>query len=169
MLSQINGFRPQTKLKLLYRGSQHGWLIEDFHARCDNQGATLMLMRCKTGRVCGGYTAVSWLSPPFTGYYKYDPTAFLFSLDNRARFATKEPNQAVFHHKTCGPNFGNGSLKIAREPMNAENAGTCCTKNMINAYYVETDSEGDSILTGEGKLSYITFTCVEIEIFKVML
>ena len=53
--------------------------------------------------------------------------------------------------------------------MNATNAGTCCTKNMITAFYVETDPIGNSILTGEGKLSYITFTCLEMEVYKVKL
>ena len=144
-------------------------MIKDFHDRCDNQGATLLLMKCKTGRICGGFTGVSWVSPPYSGYYKYDPSAFLFSVDNRLKFPTKDANQAVFHHHTCGPNFGNGSLKIAREPMNAINAGTCSTKNMITAFYVETDPTGNSILTGEGKLSYITFTCLEMEVYRVKL
>ena len=92
VLNQITGFRPQTKLKLIYRGSTHGWMIKDFHDRCDNQGATLLLMKCKTGRICGGFTGVSWLSPPYSGYYKYDPSAFLFSVDNRLKFPTKDPN-----------------------------------------------------------------------------
>ncbi len=32
------------EVTLLYRGSEDGWGLEDFHSRCDNKGATMTLL-----------------------------------------------------------------------------------------------------------------------------
>lgn len=47
---------------LLYRGSQHGWMWEDFHKRCDMKGPTLTLMRLRDGPCIGGFTLCQWTS-----------------------------------------------------------------------------------------------------------
>ena len=41
---------------LLYSGSIHGWMAEDFHSRCDNKGPTVSLFKIKGGDCVGGYT-----------------------------------------------------------------------------------------------------------------
>ena len=44
---------------LLYRASWHGWSAEHFHSRCDNKGATVIVV--KTGNyIFGGCTLPSW-------------------------------------------------------------------------------------------------------------
>ena len=43
-------------LKLLYRGSKHGWEASKFHELCDEKGPTITVMRSKAGRVFGGFT-----------------------------------------------------------------------------------------------------------------
>ena len=45
---------------LLYRGSDHGWMIKDFHSRCDEKGPTLCLFKVKDGDCIGGYTNAQW-------------------------------------------------------------------------------------------------------------
>jgi len=49
-------------MKLLYRGGMHDWTAAKFHERCDNQGATIVVMKSKAGKVFGGFTNVSWFS-----------------------------------------------------------------------------------------------------------
>ena len=50
------------KFRLLYRGSKDGWKLKDFHDRCDKRGPTVSLVRSSKGKICGGYTSVSWTS-----------------------------------------------------------------------------------------------------------
>ena len=33
-----------ASLTLYYRGSTDGWMLKDFHSRCDDKGATLTLL-----------------------------------------------------------------------------------------------------------------------------
>jgi hypothetical protein len=41
---------------LLFRGSEHGWMGEDFHSRCDKKGPTISLFKVKNGDCIGGFT-----------------------------------------------------------------------------------------------------------------
>ena len=41
---------------MLYRGSDHGWMWNNFHSRCDKKGPTISLFKVKDGDVIGGYT-----------------------------------------------------------------------------------------------------------------
>ena len=52
------------EFNLIYRASRDGWdARNDFHRLCDEKGPTLTLIKVKeTGRICGGYTSVSWSS-----------------------------------------------------------------------------------------------------------
>ena len=47
---------PKIK-KMLYRGSEHGFMGKDFHGRCDGKGPTISLFKLKDNDNCiGGYT-----------------------------------------------------------------------------------------------------------------
>ena len=66
----------------MYRASEDGWKVEEFHKRCDNKGATLILAKSKFGdKVFGGYTKIPWTSADHQ--YFADPDSFLFSLTNK--------------------------------------------------------------------------------------
>ncbi|CAF1592627.1 unnamed protein product [Adineta ricciae] len=39
--------------KLLYKASRDGFHCKDFHRLCDNQGATITVIRTKQGYICG--------------------------------------------------------------------------------------------------------------------
>ena len=45
-------------LELLYRGSRDGWKASDFHAKCDNKGATITVIRSTDGFIFGGFADV---------------------------------------------------------------------------------------------------------------
>lgn len=49
--------------EIVYRGSDDGWMIEDFHRCADHKGATVTLFKIKNekdGDCMGGYTTQSW-------------------------------------------------------------------------------------------------------------
>lgn len=67
---------------LLYRGSRDGWNPDDFHKYCDRNGPTVVLIQTTKGRVCGGFTKVSWgKADPIVRKNLEDSSAFVFSLD----------------------------------------------------------------------------------------
>ena len=70
---------------MLYRGSYYGFNREAFAKKCNNKGPTLVLIKSEFGNVFGGYSSISWTTPPGEpskwAYYQ-DPDAFIFSLTN---------------------------------------------------------------------------------------
>ena len=57
-LGEVN--RHSEPELLLYRGSQDGWNISDFHGKCDDKGATVTIVKTSEGYVFGGYNDQSW-------------------------------------------------------------------------------------------------------------
>jgi hypothetical protein len=56
-LKRLLGDKKHLVATLLYRGSENGWNLKDFHSRCDNKGTTVILLRIKDGGDCiGGFT-----------------------------------------------------------------------------------------------------------------
>ena len=68
---------PKIQTDLLYRGSRDGFTSAKFHELCDDQGATLTIVKSEMGFVFGGFSSVSWIP---NGQYYPDDKAFLFSL-----------------------------------------------------------------------------------------
>ena len=76
--------------------------------------------------------------------------------------------QAVWHHHVCGPNFGGGALRLFKDPMDLEGAGgSYVSISGEGSYQIPADSDGNSVLTGEGKKTYSCFTCADIEVYRV--
>jgi hypothetical protein len=44
----------------LFRSSRDGLEVSTFEQRAYNQGATLSLFKTTGGKVCGGFTSISW-------------------------------------------------------------------------------------------------------------
>ena len=76
--------KPSSKLELLYRGSAHGWRPIEFHSKCDNKGPTLSIIRTNNGRICGGYTSISWTSER---QQLADDSAYVLSLDKQNKYS----------------------------------------------------------------------------------
>lgn len=113
--------REQLSFQKLYQMSVHGSLPSHFHARCDNRGPTLTLIRAVDGSVFGGYTSASWES---TTQFKKCCSAFLFCV-----VGPSAPVQVVFApvRKVCegsaiwcspenGPCFGDCDLILNGPP-----------------------------------------------------
>ena len=81
-------------------------------------------------------------------------------------FSKKYPvtsgQKAIYCSSGYGPSFdsGNSNLGLGYEPMNGNNNGR---SYLGEGYNIPADSEGKSILTGDGTY----FTCVEVEVYKV--
>ena len=75
--------RPLKAENALYLASQHGFDSREFHHKCDKKGATITLVRTRTGHIFGGYASVSWgrgalkTKPP-----RWDP---IFVADSKVR------------------------------------------------------------------------------------
>ena len=136
-------------------------MAKDFHDRCDNKGATVTVIKSSKGRISGGYTQLSWTSPSSAKYYK-DDSAFLFSVSFSKKYPVTSGQDAIYCASNRGPCFYSGStnLGLRDEPMNGSNNGY---SYLGKGYNIPGDSEGKSILTGDGN----KFTCVEVEVYQV--
>jgi len=92
----------------LYLASKDGDSAQDFHAKCDGKGPTVVIIRTTTGNVFGGYAHVSWRSD---NVWTHGATSFLFRLrPSFGEYAKKTGNNhyAVYGGSSYGPTFGNG-------------------------------------------------------------
>jgi hypothetical protein len=130
-LCEFDGFGQ--KLKLLYRGTLHGFSSSMFHARCDNISKTLTVVKAadESGNILGGYTEATWNASPEGPFcYKEDADAFLFSLANRENTPVKvniaigKVKHAIIVSNDYGPIFGNCEFFINLDKFN-EKESSC--------------------------------------------
>jgi hypothetical protein len=96
-------------LRLLYRGSRHGFGASAFHNLCDGCPNTVTLILSTNGSIFGGYSPIAWKSG---GGLVADPSfaSFILTLRNPhnlpARiFKQKEAKKGILCSQTCGPAF----------------------------------------------------------------
>jgi hypothetical protein len=151
-----NLFGRKTNLTLLYKGSRDGFTAQAFHTKCDNQGATLTVIRATNGRIGGGYTPKSWHS--FDGYIYVPPgEAFIFSVSGNSAskyYNNRLPWYSIGCHPRHGPIFGGGHDINVPNNSNSSSGHT----NTPHSY----DSPSNTSIFG----SY-NFTTSEIEVYKV--
>ena len=101
LLTWINSNKKITT-KLLYRKSRDGDSYDIFHKLCDNQGATLVLIKSNEGFIIGGYTPLDWDN--HTDNWKSDNDTFLFSLTNDKKYKKIKSNSySIYCGKDQGP------------------------------------------------------------------
>lgn len=80
--------------------------------------------------------------------------------------------ETVWHGEEYGPSWY-GSLQLKGSLLNKEDKGSCYTLDGgIGKYKVTKDSEGNSVLTGDGRYDdddEMEFTCQELEVFLLEL
>ncbi|RIA97521.1 hypothetical protein C1645_813928 [Glomus cerebriforme] len=101
------------KFNLLYRASRDGNTTAAFHAKCDNNGATVVVAKIKNSeQIVGGYNPFCWDS---SNKDKATIDSFIFSFTNRnslqsAKVAYSYGNQySIQCYSRYGPIFGGGS------------------------------------------------------------
>ena len=148
-----------TAPTLLYRGSRDGLTGQAFHRLCDDQGATLTVVRSKGGYVFGGYASVSWKSS--NGTYSADASAFMFTLTNPVNQPAKyvpiaNDPYAIYCNPTYGPTFGGGHC------LHLFGDGGKPYTSFPSSSYVDTTGRGSATFTGE-----YNFEIDEVEVWKV--
>src|SRR5206468_3672099 len=81
-----NVMNTPYKFNLLYRANRDGNTTADFHAKCDNKGATIFIAKIQYSElIIGGYNPLFWDS---SGSFKFTKDSFIFSFTNRNNFQT---------------------------------------------------------------------------------
>ena len=153
--SYLESLLKGKQLQLLFRATRDGWRYYEFHDRCDNKGPTLTLIKTVEGRVCGGYTSVSWDT---RRSYKTDSESYLFTLNPNHTFVVKQPDGAIECNRKWGPMFGN-SLEVW---LGWD--GDCWSDAIDDIFGNIQDKDGNSLLTG----SEDEFIASEVEVFRVV-
>ncbi|GBC00439.1 hypothetical protein RclHR1_03860004 [Rhizophagus clarus] len=69
------------KFNLLYRASRDGDTVAELHKRCNNKGATIIVIKIKDSeQVVGGYSSIGWSS---NDNYESSANNFVFTIPNR--------------------------------------------------------------------------------------
>jgi len=82
-----------------------------FHAGCDNRGATFFVAKTAGGVLFGGYTSDAWAAGSSGDCnWRTDASAFLFSLTNNFKHEQSGPytNNSTYDCGNSGPTFGAG-------------------------------------------------------------
>jgi hypothetical protein len=104
--------------RLLCRGSRDGFRSSNFHSKCDNESATVIVILTTKDFIFGGFTPIPWDS---SGSWKTDSSqqSFLFSVKdcwNSAprSFSLVNSSNAIYCYSSYGPRFGgNPDLYVA--------------------------------------------------------
>jgi len=91
---------------LLYQATKDGSSSSNFHSRCDNKGATVVIIETTAGNVFGGFADQVWNS----GGWSSSTISFLFQLRPAMKRYSKKNggSYSTYRHSSYGPIFGNG-------------------------------------------------------------
>jgi hypothetical protein len=105
--------RKPCKFNLLYRASRDGNTTATFHAKCDNKGATIIIVKIKNSeQIVGGYNPLSWDS---SNKDKFTYDSFIFSFTDRNNLHSAKvgysygDDYSIGCHGGWGPIFGSGT------------------------------------------------------------
>jgi hypothetical protein len=111
--------RIPYEFNLILRGSRDGFDPTSFHNKCDNKGATIVVIKIKnSNQIIGGYNPLDW-----SGLRRNSTQdSFLFSFrdyeSNISRIINNDYNNAVASDPSWGPVFGdysNGSHDLCMQ------------------------------------------------------
>ena len=153
----------KVTFKLLWQGSRDGYTAAAFHNKCNNQGATLTVIVSDKGNVFGGYTKESWGYSPSGGTYKYDSTAFVYSLTHKTKCARqKNQSYSICDGSGYGPIFGGGCDIIIVDNCNTSNYNYCRPNHSGYSSYELPPGADNTYLAGS-----CNFYVKEIEVYSV--
>ena len=160
----VRGWLEQRnpRLELLYRASRDGWEVQQFNARCRNQGPTLMATKTTEGWTFGGYAGVAWKAGNLG--YVADPSAVMFALVCHSgleptKILSRTPGvgkDALRNHDRNCVCFGGAGDWGA----NTKETGHC---NVGNAFAIPAGQANGNFITG--KIGYVA---EELEVFRVV-
>ena len=118
----INSWISQNKnlnYQLLYRATRDGDTDKDFHSKCDNKSPILVIGKTPKGYIFGGYTTANldYEKCKDKSLYLSDNEAFVFSLNQKKKFASNDKENAIYLHQGYCIIFGNGSNSLQIENL----------------------------------------------------
>ena len=149
---------PNQKIsfELIYRATRDGDTTSDFHRMCDDKSPTICVFKTPGGYIFGGYTTVYFNNPDNINFYLKDEKAFVFSLNKKEKYHTKDRDKSIYIHSDYLIIFGNGSNSIQ-----IKNNALKVSDNWSNP----NGSYGINLYLVENK----NFSIKEMEVFKVKL
>jgi len=151
-----------SKWALIYKGKKDGFQGYNFHAKCDNQGPTMTVVRVQGNRyIMGGYTSLNWGG---SRGYQTDHKAFLYNLvGNRGKpvkLISSGDTYGISDNNGSGPCWGSGNNLHLYSQMNSNsnyaNTGTSFRPEDASVNYSQ------DLLAGA-----YNFTVEDIEVFKL--
>ena len=147
---------PNQKIsfELIYRATRDGDTTKDFHRMCDNKAPMIFLFKTPKEYIFGGYTTTVLNNPDNKDFYLKDDKAFVFSLNSRAKYNTKDKNKSIAIYNNFLIIFGNGNNSIQ-----IENNALASKTNWSNPH----GSYGDNLNLTES----MHYSIVEMEVYLV--
>ncbi len=154
-------FPLNLKWKLLYRASEHGFGVDEFHSKCDGNVNSLVIIKSTNNNVFGGFTAKDWSGNQF----KADSNAFIFSFINKYNrplmMKCQRPENSIYSSANYGPTFGMGADIYICNNSNLNNESySNLGKSYKHPEYAFESNEAKSFLAGT-----CLFKTIEIEVF----
>eukprot|EP00347_Sterkiella_histriomuscorum_P001574 403371507 len=154
------------KFDLLFKGTTDGFSASKFHELCDSKWPTVSFILSENGQVFGGYTSLSWASPP-NEYDKIlvDSTAFLFNLNKRSiHKQLRNQIRAICHDKNCLCVFGHdGDIEIKDDC----DKGYYSYSNLGSIYELNNGIKFESIEARSYLAGQFGFKVLEIEVYSL--
>lgn len=152
--------KQSLEWKLLFRGSDDGFLARTFHMKCDGVANTMVVIESDHGNVFGGFTALPWQSD--VGRYHVDEEAFVFIVRKKQKTLKKgikylqytSSQHSVVHNKYMGPVFGYGHDIYIRNKADQVSDNSCRNHTYQCSFAGE--------LAGEEKFKVINYEVFQI-------
>ncbi|CAB4377961.1 unnamed protein product [Rhizophagus irregularis] len=147
---------------LLYRASRDGNTAVAFHTKCDNKGATIVVVKVQNSeQILGGYNPLQWDS---SNKWKQTRDSFLFSFKNRndlnsgkVGHINADYDYALYCCQNYGPAFGSGHDLFQDNDGNWKSYNSCS--------YPKIDMPKSFKIGG---LNYDVFNVEDYEVFQVI-
>lgn len=173
--------------ELLFRASRDGYFSENFHKKCDKQGASLVIVETEHGHIVGGFTRVPWTRGEDEikrgrGMWRKDEHAFIFVLHAKAEILKKyrvalpaafpvragRTDNAVMHCRYRGPQFGQ-DLSIWNKSDLMRHSQSLFPDSFAAVEWGDLyDNKKDLITGGSFTRGLATFKVHDYEVFKLV-
>ena len=148
------------EIKKLYQASKDGDDSETFHKLCDNIPNTLVLYKSEGNRRFGGFASQCWKS---NSYSIEDKNCFLFSLDKKKIYCSKNNYIRICNNGYDGPSFAKDIFYIINIKSNALTEETLRTTELKH----NDIFDGDEYALSEcGSFGYACLK--EYEVFQII-
>ena len=150
--------------ELLFRASKDGFSASNFHTKCNDKGANIVLIRSKnTNQVFGGCITKSWQS---NSNYEADAAAFLFHVTKKTKIEQfANPSNALYHYSSYMSTWGGGHDLMICDNCDKTNS------SYTNLGYTYKCPNGIAYSSEEAKNYFAggyNFLVDELEVYKVV-